>query len=95
MKPTLSMFVDRLEKMLKRCDQDTIKSKCPGAPRYDGTVQANYLLGVDDEWCPLCKNFMDIPGDHFCPCQIYTDNTYDVAVDRVKEYRASERKGTL
>jgi len=91
MKQTLSVFVDRLEKMLDKCTPATIDTRCPGAPNYSGGVTANYLLDVDDEWCLMCRDFMGISTGPYCPCQVYIDDAYDVAVDRVKEYRASER----
>lgn len=91
MKPTMGQFVRRLEQMLDKAkengDSKELIIYCPGCKGFGyENITTSELDNLEEEWCPLCQEFMEIDADSGCPCNNYR-NPYQEARKRIKAWR--------
>ena len=95
MKPTVKMFVRRLELMLNHVEGEKCERVCPGLKKFKvGGGEKPPTANVHPHrWCMICRTFM-IDGLSFmlqvCPCFHYKKKGIDPikeALRRIAKYR--------
>jgi thiol-disulfide isomerase/thioredoxin len=85
MRPTMKMFVRRLEQMLDKAKREdtALRLYCPGGLKF--SAASHPTLGLDGgNWCHYCKEFMETM---LCPCDKYGPYSYEEARRRIEEWR--------
>ena len=95
MKPTVKMFVRRLELMINHVEGDNCECVCPGSKGFSvgSYYSPNAHLTYPHSWCTTCRTFMTDGLSlilQVCPCYHYKKNGMDPikeALGRIAKYR--------
>ena len=91
MKPTVKMFVRRLELMINHVEGDNCECVCPGSRKFKVALNTPPTANIHPKrWCIICKVFMEDSALFLCPCHHYKKKGIDPikeALKRIAKYR--------